>query len=124
MAAKQSHQTFLLSRVGHGADEAFINRPALREHLLHHVNESNQVAATSNQRANVGVHVPQVSSPSTPAHNIDPAIAGTGMMSHSPGDSGGDENGTLDSKKAGRRELSTSKRAAQNRAAQVCYQSF
>ena len=40
------------------------------------------------------------------------------MMSNSPGESGGDENGS-DGKKSGKRELSNSKRAAQNRAAQV-----
>ena len=41
------------------------------------------------------------------------------MMSNSAGESGGDDNGS-DGKKGGKRELSTSKRAAQNRAAQVC----
>jgi len=47
-------------------------------------------------------------------HNIDPAIAGP---SYEP--SGGDD---AEGKKDGgaKRELSTSKRAAQNRAAQVC----
>lgn len=49
--------------------------------------------------------------------NIDPAIAGPGIMNTNTGDSGGDGNQS-DSKK-GKRELSTSKRAAQNRAAQV-----
>lgn len=39
-------------------------------------------------------------------------------MSTSAGESGGDDNGS-DGKKGGKRELSTSKRAAQNRAAQV-----
>ena len=58
------------------------------------------------------------SSASPHDQNIDPAIAGTGMMSTSAGESGGDDNGS-DSKKGGKRELSTSKRAAQNRAAQV-----
>ena len=53
-------------------------------------------------------------------HNIDPAIAGGGMMSTSAGESGGDDNGAAsDGRKGGKRELSTSKRAAQNRAAQV-----
>ena len=51
-------------------------------------------------------------------HNIDPAIAGSGMINAGAGDSGGDENGS-DGRKSGKRELSTSKRAAQNRAAQV-----
>lgn len=40
------------------------------------------------------------------------------MMSTSAGESGGDDNGS-DGKRGGKRELSTSKRAAQNRAAQV-----
>lgn len=52
-------------------------------------------------------------------HNIDPAIAGTGIMNPGAGDSGGDD-GASDGRKGGKRELSTSKRAAQNRAAQVC----
>lgn len=52
-------------------------------------------------------------------HNIDPAIAGTGIMNPGAGDSGGDD-GASDGRKSGKRELSTSKRAAQNRAAQVC----
>lgn len=59
------------------------------------------------------------SSASPHDQNIDPAIAGTGIMSTSAGESGGDDNGS-DGKKGGKRELSTSKRAAQNRAAQVC----
>ena len=47
--------------------------------------------------------------------NIDPAISGAAMMRTSPGESGGDENGTgSDGRKSGKRELSTSKRAAQN----------
>lgn len=52
-------------------------------------------------------------------HNIDPAIAGTGIMNLGAVDSGGDD-GVSDGRKSGKRELSTSKRAAQNRAAQVC----
>ncbi|CAL8581432.1 hypothetical protein XPA_007123 [Xanthoria parietina] len=51
--------------------------------------------------------------------NIDPAIAGPGIMNANTGDSGGDGNQS-DSKK-GKRELSTSKRAAQNRAAQRAF---
>lgn len=50
-------------------------------------------------------------------HNIDPAIAGSGMLNAHVGESGVDGNQS-DGKK-GKRELSTSKRAAQNRAAQV-----
>lgn len=45
------------------------------------------------------------------------------MMSTSAGESGGDDNGS-DGKRGGKRELSTSKRAAQNRAAQVRVQRF
>ena len=69
--------------------------------------------------------IPTHSSTSPHDHNIDPAIAGSGMMSASAGDSGGDDNGaTSDGRKNGKRELSTSKRAAQNRAAQVCSSNF
>lgn len=58
------------------------------------------------------------SSVSPQDQNIDPAIAGSGIMGTSTGESGGDENGS-DGKKIGKRALSTSKRAAQNRQAQV-----
>lgn len=44
------------------------------------------------------------------------------MMSRNAGDSGADDNNS-DGKK-GKRELSTSKRAAQNRQAQVCSEKF
>ncbi|KAL8899005.1 MAG: hypothetical protein Q9207_006414 [Kuettlingeria erythrocarpa] len=54
-----------------------------------------------------------------PDHNIDPAIAGSGMLNAPVGESGVDGNQS-DSKK-GKRELSTSKRAAQNRAAQRAF---
>jgi cobalamin biosynthesis Mg chelatase CobN len=64
---------------------------------------------------------PASSSASPHEHNIDPSIGG-GMMSTGGGDSGGDDN--LDGRKGGKRELSQSKRAAQNRAAQVCYLDF
>ena len=47
--------------------------------------------------------------------HIDPAISGPGMLRTSPGESGGDDNGAgSDGRKTGKRELSTSKRAAQN----------
>lgn len=52
------------------------------------------------------------------AHAIDPAIAGPGYTM-SAGDSGGD--GHMSEGRKGRRELSTSKRAAQNRAAQRAF---
>jgi len=83
--------------------------PALREHLLAQVHSPQ----TSHNMENM-----QPSSSASPHdHNIDPAIAGTGLMNTSA--ESGDEIGA-DGKKGGKRELSTSKRAAQNRAAQVC----
>lgn len=84
---------------------------ALREQLLAQV-----------QNSHLSLHRPehQLSTAANPHHhNIDPAIAGSGIMNTGAGDSGGDENGS-DGRKSGKRELSTSKRAAQNRAAQVC----
>ena len=83
---------------------------ALREQLLAQV-----------QNHHLPPHRPehQLSHTANPHHhNIDPAIAGSGIMNAGAGDSGGDENGS-DGRKSGKRELSTSKRAAQNRAAQV-----
>lgn len=63
----------------------------------------------------------QLSNTASPHHhNIDPAIAGTGIMNPGAGDSGGDD-GASDGRKGGKRELSTSKRAAQNRAAQRAF---
>ena len=91
---------------------------ALREHLLAQV----QASASSNPQRTHALENVRGSSPGSPhqIHNIDPAIAGSSMMSNnSAGESGGDDNGS-DGKKGGKRELSTSKRAAQNRAAQVC----
>ena len=84
---------------------------ALREQLLAQV-----------QNHHLPHHRPehQLSNTASPHHhNIDPAIAGTSIMNPAAGDSGGDD-GASDGRKGGKRELSTSKRAAQNRAAQVC----
>ncbi|KAI9782610.1 MAG: hypothetical protein M1839_004856 [Geoglossum umbratile] len=63
------------------------------------------------------------SSASPHDQNIDPAIAGTGLtLSGTSAESGGDDNnGYGSTKKGGKRELSTSKRAAQNRAAQRAF---
>ncbi|KAI9760127.1 MAG: Nuclear actin-protein involved in chromatin remodeling [Chaenotheca gracillima] len=60
------------------------------------------------------------SSASPNDHNIDPAISGgiTGSMSN---ESGGEDNPDGSGKKGSKRELSTSKRAAQNRAAQRAF---
>ncbi|OBT62197.1 hypothetical protein VE03_08347 [Pseudogymnoascus sp. 23342-1-I1] len=67
-----------------------------------------------------------VASSSASPHNIDPAIAGAAhahhaldMMGGSAGGDSGDDNG--DGRKGGKRELSQSKRAAQNRAAQRAF---
>ncbi|MCJ1441454.1 MAG: hypothetical protein MMC23_001943 [Stictis urceolatum] len=89
---------------------------ALRVELLNHVNSGLQ----SESKPQVG----EQNSPSSHSHpqNIDPAIAGPGMMSHSPGESGGDDqSGDVKKGGMGKRELSTSKRAAQNRAAQRAF---
>ena len=67
----------------------------------------------------VGIGPPEMrpSASASPNENqIDPAISGAGY-SMNAGDSGGDE--AADGSRKGKRELSTSKRAAQNRAAQV-----
>lgn len=84
---------------------------ALREHLLAQVHDPHTTHKLEN------LHSATSASPHD--HNIDPAIAGTGIMSASAGESGGEDNS--DGKKGGKRELSTSKRAAQNRAAQVSF---
>ena len=85
----------------------------LREHLL--------AAGAGQPQVPVPVtpssQIHQAHSASPHSHAIDPAIAGPGYTM-SAGDSGGD--GHLSEGRKGRRELSTSKRAAQNRAAQVC----
>ena len=93
--------------------------PALAQQLMPHL-----------QPQHKGDKVQPPKSASAQDHIIDPAIAAggmrstsageSGMMSTSAGESGGDENGAAsDSRKGGKRELSSSKRAAQNRAAQV-----
>lgn len=51
---------------------------------------------------------------------IDPAIGGDVAMGGSPGTSGADDNGDSSGKKNSKKPLSDSKRAQQNRQAQVC----
>ena len=85
---------------------------ALREHLLAQVHNTLPVPHKVDS-------LQPTSSVSPQDQNIDPAIAGSGIMATSTGESGGDENGS-DGKKSGKRALSTSKRAEQNRQAQVC----
>ncbi|MCJ1296334.1 hypothetical protein MMC34_007900 [Xylographa carneopallida] len=96
------------------AQDSNATEQALREHLLAQVHSS-PAQQRSHALDDVRVHT----SPQH-IHNIDPAIAGSGMNSNSAGESGGDDNGS-DGKKGGKRELSTSKRAAQNRAAQRAF---
>lgn len=93
------------------------NNKDLRDQLLGQVH-SPQSSSTQHALENM-----QHSSSASPHdhntnNNIDPAIAGSGVMSTSA-ESGGDDNGADGRKGYGKRELSTSKRAAQNRAAQV-----
>lgn len=86
----------------------------LRERLLAqgiHGSNGQTVPRMDHQQPHHSVH-PQ-------DHNIDPAIAGSGIMNIGMGESGVDGNQS-DGKK-GKRELSTSKRAAQNRAAQRAF---
>lgn len=84
--------------------------PGLREHLL---------AAQSHTSGMVPPPEMRPSASASPNENqIDPAIAGTGYGINA-GDSGGDDG--ADGSRKGKRELSTSKRAAQNRAAQVSH---
>ncbi|KAI9803107.1 MAG: hypothetical protein M1833_001178 [Piccolia ochrophora] len=61
------------------------------------------------------------SSASPHEQNIDPAIAGSSMNMSASNDSGGEDNLDGSGKKGAKRELSTSKRAAQNRAAQRAF---
>lgn len=92
--------------------DGFGERSDLRERLLAqgiHGGSGQAVQRIDHQQPHNPIHPRD--------HNIDPAIAGSGMMNQSAGDSGADGNQS-DGKK-GKRELSTSKRAAQNRAAQV-----
>ncbi len=78
----------------------------LREHLL---------AAGAGQPS--VQPLPQHPHTTGPPHAIDPAIAGGPYQQMSPGDP--NDGNTSEGRSKGRRELSTSKRAAQNRAAQV-----
>ena len=86
----------------------------LREHLLPHL----QSPAGTGPRGMDSLRTPSSASPND--QNIDPAIAGPVMDASPSNESGGEDNLDGSAKKGGKRELSTSKRAAQNRAAQVC----
>lgn len=83
---------------------------SLREHLL---------AAGAGQPT-VPQPLPHIPHSGSPQHAIDPAIAGSPYQTMSAGDAG-DGHLSEGRGKGGRRELSTSKRAAQNRAAQRAF---
>ncbi|XMA14828.1 hypothetical protein WAI453_007619 [Rhynchosporium graminicola] len=85
-----------------------------------------QLAAVINQRQGSHTYSNEISHHSSSAsphnHNIDPAIGGPGGIMSNGGDSGGEDgDGDGDGRKGGKRELSQSKRAAQNRAAQRAF---
>ncbi|KAH9877427.1 hypothetical protein IAQ61_002793 [Plenodomus lingam] len=82
---------------------------SLREHLL---------AAGAGQPTpqTLAQHPQQHPHTNGPPHAIDPAIAGAAYAM-----SAGDDGNTSEGRSKGRRELSTSKRAAQNRAAQRAF---
>jgi len=80
---------------------------SLREHLL---------AAGAGQPS--APAVPQHSQPQSSPHAIDPAIAG---QAYQMSQGAIDDGNTSEGRSKGRRELSTSKRAAQNRAAQRAF---
>lgn len=82
---------------------------SLREHLL---------AAGAGQSSNQPLAQHQHPSPPGPPHAIDPAIAG---QAYEMSQGAIDDGNTSEGRSKGRRELSTSKRAAQNRAAQRAF---
>lgn len=93
----------------------------LREHLL--AVASNQPSSSLSQ--GTSSHDPLRSGPPTSGpqdSNIDPGLGGGqyAPMDMSHGDSSSVDAAGADDRGKGKRELSTSKRAAQNRAAQVC----
>lgn len=93
---------------------------ALREHLLANVQTGNHPSFPQHRPEPTNQH------PQYPPHpqnnNIDPAIAGSGIIGPYPAGPDGNPGGEARPPRGnvGRRELSSSKRAAQNRAAQVC----
>jgi hypothetical protein len=95
-------------------------RIVLREQLL---SQSNLPPSPPRDHAKI---MQENSSPTSPSDqgNNDPTTGGSGVMSTSADSDGGGENGGDGRKGYGKRELSTSKRAAQNRAAQVSSRAF
>jgi len=90
-------------------------RIVLRDQLLSQVNSIPPL------RDRTPRAMPETSSPASPTdpNNNDCAGGTSGVMSTSADSDGGGDNGGDGRKGYGKRELSTSKRAAQNRAAQV-----
>ncbi|KAI9681502.1 MAG: hypothetical protein M1817_002786 [Caeruleum heppii] len=90
---------------------------SLRAHLLAQAGQQAQPVTPQN---NENVRPGDSASPHD--QNIDPAISGSGIAASPSNDSGGEESMVdASGKKIGKRELSTSKRAAQNRAAQRAF---
>lgn len=99
-----------------------IHLAGLREHLMAAAAQGQVAAALPGQEG-----VPIASSASPHDQNIDPAIAETVIDANASisngdgeGEGSGEDGPDGSGKKGNKRELSTSKRAAQNRAAQVC----
>ncbi|KAH8732347.1 hypothetical protein GQ44DRAFT_178203 [Phaeosphaeriaceae sp. PMI808] len=84
---------------------------SLREHLL-------AAGAGQGQSAALPLPIPQHSPVQSSPHAIDPAIAG---QAYQMSQGAIDDGNTSEGRSKGRRELSTSKRAAQNRAAQRAF---
>jgi hypothetical protein len=95
-------------------------RIVLREQLL---SQSNLPPSPRDHHAKTMQENSSPTSPSDQGIN-DPTTGGSGVMSTSADSDGGGDNGGDGRKGYGKRELSTSKRAAQNRAAQVSWHDF
>ncbi|KAI9851552.1 MAG: hypothetical protein M1838_003384 [Thelocarpon superellum] len=87
---------------------------SLREHLL-------AASVTPQTPASRNLDSLQATPTSPNDQNIDPAIAGAVMEGSPSNESGGEDGLDASGKKGNKRELSTSKRAAQNRAAQRAF---
>ncbi|CZS98153.1 uncharacterized protein RAG0_06987 [Rhynchosporium agropyri] len=119
--------TPLLRHLGHFLfDTSGSTDCSIADMLLPSIDLRAQLAAVINQRQGSHTYSNEISHHSSSAsphnHNIDPAIGGPGGIMSNGGDSGGEDgDGDGDGRKGGKRELSQSKRAAQNRAAQRAF---
>ncbi|KAF7566601.1 hypothetical protein PtrSN002B_009816 [Pyrenophora tritici-repentis] len=93
------------------------NKPTIEMSLREHLLAAGAGQPTVQPLPQHSAHTQHVQHPHTtgPPHAIDPAIGGSYDMSAG----GPDDGNSSEGRSKGRRELSTSKRAAQNRAAQV-----